>query len=149
MGTVLKGTRPDITPAQIISGIPIFATLLRAFGVYDLAPDQQNALSDATTWAMALIAGDAILRVGRNYAAAKTAFVGQPVPPQGDEIVDDEVVDLHPSDAGDVPPEMDLPPEALGKPTAVEPYSKPPLLPGEDVSVIGLNADDPPLRPAA
>jgi len=61
--------RPDITRAQIIAGIPILASLLRAFGVYDLSKEEQDALSDATTWAMALIAGDAVIRFGRNLAA--------------------------------------------------------------------------------
>jgi hypothetical protein len=35
---VSKPSRPDITPAQIVAGIPILAALLSAFGVYDLAP---------------------------------------------------------------------------------------------------------------
>jgi hypothetical protein len=71
-GTSLVGAspkRPDITPAQIVAGIPIIASLLRAFGVYDLSKEEQDALSDATTWAMALVGADALIRVGRNLAA--------------------------------------------------------------------------------
>ena len=71
-GSTLIGVspkRPDITPAQIIAGVPILASLLRAFGVYDLSKEEQDALSNATTWAMALIAGDAVIRFGRNLAA--------------------------------------------------------------------------------
>jgi hypothetical protein len=60
--------RPDITPAQLVAGIPILATLLRAFGVYDLTIEQQNALEDTVTWAIALLGADAIIRFGRNLA---------------------------------------------------------------------------------
>ena len=74
MSGLTKGPMPDITPPQIggmlIGGIPIIAELLRAFGVYDLGIEQQEALSNAVTWASvlggALIGGDAILRTGRN-----------------------------------------------------------------------------------
>lgn len=70
----IEGPRPDITPPQIvatvIAGIPIVASLLRAFGVYDLSIEQELALSDAVKWASVLagvlISGDAILRTGRN-----------------------------------------------------------------------------------
>lgn len=61
--------RPDITPAQLVAGIPILATLLRAFGVYDLNKEEQDALSDATVWAMALLGADAAIRFGRNLAS--------------------------------------------------------------------------------
>jgi hypothetical protein len=74
MAGLTAGPRPDITPPQIvamlISGIPILAELLRAFGVYDLGLEQQAALSNVVTWASvlggALIGGDALLRTGRN-----------------------------------------------------------------------------------
>jgi hypothetical protein len=60
--------------ATVVAGIPILAHLLAAFGVYDLSPQQQQALSDALTWsgvlAAALIAGDTGLRASRNLAAA-------------------------------------------------------------------------------
>jgi hypothetical protein len=73
------GTMPDITPPQIvalvIAGIPILATLLRAFGVFDLSLAEQQALSDTLTWAGVfagtLIGGDAILRTGRNVRKGK------------------------------------------------------------------------------
>jgi len=68
-GSTLIGVspkRPDLTPAQMIAGIPIIASLLRAFGVYDLSREEQDALSDATTWAMALLGADAAIRFGRN-----------------------------------------------------------------------------------
>jgi hypothetical protein len=69
-----QGPMPDITPPQIagliVGGIPILAELLRAFGIYDIGIAQQEALSNAVTWASvlggALIGSDAILRTGRN-----------------------------------------------------------------------------------
>jgi hypothetical protein len=68
---VLKGVRPDITPAQIVSGVPVLATLLASFGVWDPTPEQQDALQAAVGWAAALVLGDAGLRVGRSLASAK------------------------------------------------------------------------------
>jgi len=69
-----SGPRPDITPPQIVAmavaGIPIAAQLLRAFGIYDLSVEGEQALSNAVTWAGvlagSLIIGDAGLRTGRN-----------------------------------------------------------------------------------
>ena len=79
LGTLTSGSMPDITPPQFvamgIAGIPILAELLRAFGVYDLSLEQQEALQNAVTWAgvvaAALIGGDAILRTGRNARRGK------------------------------------------------------------------------------
>src|SRR4051812_11560040 len=76
---VLKGQRPDITPAQLaavlVAGVPVVATLLSAFGVADLSDAQQTALRDALTWAgvlaALLIGGDATLRTVRNVADAR------------------------------------------------------------------------------
>lgn len=64
---------PDFTLAQrwasAIVGIPVVATLLTAFGVYDLSADQQSALQDALQWAGVfagvLVAGDGVVRHGR------------------------------------------------------------------------------------
>lgn len=75
------GSLPDITPAHLlataVAGVPIVAHLLAAFGVYDLSPQQQQALTDALTWggvlAAALIAGDTGLRASRNLAARRGA----------------------------------------------------------------------------
>lgn len=68
---VLNGDRPDITPAQIVSGIPILSSLLAAFGVWNPTPEQQDALVATVGWAAALVLGDAGLRVGRGIASAK------------------------------------------------------------------------------
>lgn len=60
--------RPDITPAQIVAGVPVLANLLAAFGVYSLSAGQQAALQDTLGWALALLGADALIRVGRNLA---------------------------------------------------------------------------------
>lgn len=58
--------RPDITPAQIVAGVPVLANLLAAFGVFTMTAAQQAALQDTLGWALALIGADAIIRVGRS-----------------------------------------------------------------------------------
>jgi hypothetical protein len=101
MSTVFSGQRPDITPAQvmgvIIGGVPVAAALLRAFGVYDASPQQEQALMDAVPWAAAiaglLFASDAGVRAARNAAAAKceAAAFASPVQPHAHEPgLDDE-----------------------------------------------------------
>jgi hypothetical protein len=80
---LVSGPRPDITPPQgvamVIAGIPILAELLRAFGIYDLDGDEQEALSNAVTWASvfasALIGGDAVVRTGRNVRQGRVESV--------------------------------------------------------------------------
>jgi hypothetical protein len=79
MSSILRGNRPDLTPAQVVgvlaAGIPILANLLHAFGVYDVSPEQQQALQDAVTWggvlAGVLFAADAGLRASRNAADSR------------------------------------------------------------------------------
>jgi hypothetical protein len=66
-----EGNRPDITPAQIVSAVPILCSLLAAFGVWTPTPDQKDALEATVGWAAALVLGDAGLRVGRGLASAK------------------------------------------------------------------------------
>jgi hypothetical protein len=76
MKSVFQGQRPDLTPAQavglLVAGVPVLASLLRAFGVYDIGPAQEEALRNAVTWACAfaglLLASDAGLRAARNAA---------------------------------------------------------------------------------
>jgi hypothetical protein len=76
---IIRGQRPDLTPAQAIGvavgGVPVVASLLRAFGVYDAGPEQQQALQDALSWGVAaaglLFASDAGLRAARNIADAR------------------------------------------------------------------------------
>jgi hypothetical protein len=91
MTSILRGPRPDITPAQIVgvlvAGVPAIAGLLHAFGVYEPTPDQQQALQDAIVWcgvtAGALFASDAGVRAARNAADARrdVAALGAPGTP--------------------------------------------------------------------
>lgn len=100
---LVKGNMPDITPPQciaaVVAGIPIIAELLRAFGVYDLSKEQQDALSNAVTWAGvfagALIGGDAILRTGRNLrkGEVEAALVSGPNVNPDNAVVDGTVVE--------------------------------------------------------
>jgi hypothetical protein len=101
MKQYFEGPRPDITPPQltatIVAGIPILASLLSAFGLYDLTPAQQEAMSDAVTWAgvlgAALIGGDAALRTARNRRKATVeAVLAEGGEGESLEIVDRRVV---------------------------------------------------------
>lgn len=85
---IFRGLRPDITPAQIIAGIPIIAELLHSFNLYTLTAPQQDSLSKAVTWGFVLIGGDAAIRIGRNVAAARNpGIVAPPIDyPTPDEI---------------------------------------------------------------
>lgn len=71
MSGVLNGRRPDITPAQVISGIPVICALLASFGLWDPTAEQQNALEVAVGWAAALVLGDAGLRAARGFSIAR------------------------------------------------------------------------------
>jgi hypothetical protein len=71
MQGLLKGNRPDLTPAQLVGIVPVLAALLSAFGVYDLNPSQQKALEDAIQYGLVLVAGDAALRIGRSVSDSK------------------------------------------------------------------------------
>ena len=88
------GLRPDVTPAQLVAvllaGVPIVASLLCAFGVYEQSKDQQQALRDAGQWgsiaALGLFVSDAGLRAARNHADAKVqaaSLTPVPAPAQG------------------------------------------------------------------
>jgi hypothetical protein len=100
MTNVLRGKQPDITPAQlvgvVVAGVPVVATLLRAFGVYDVTPDQQHALQDTVTWGGVLggvlFASDAGLRAARNHADARrhAAALSAPTEPHALAEVDPE-----------------------------------------------------------
>lgn len=84
MAGLVTGKTPDITPAQIISGIPIIANLLNVFGVYSLTVAQTDALEKVGIWAIALIFGDAAVRFGRNLGSNVNT----------DTITDEEILDL-------------------------------------------------------
>jgi hypothetical protein len=89
MASIFSGTRPDLTPAQVVgllvAGVPILANILRAFGVYEVSHEQQQALQDTLTWggvmAGALFAADAGVRAARNAADAKRDAAALSTPP--------------------------------------------------------------------
>lgn len=68
---LIGGHRPDLTPAQLIAGIPILAELLHSFGVYDLSQAQQDSLGKTVTFCFGLLGADAVVRVGRNLKDAR------------------------------------------------------------------------------
>lgn len=84
MAGIVTGQRPDITPIQIISGIPLLANLLNVFGVYSLTPEQTDSLEKFGIWAIALIFGDAAIRIGRNLGNTSNAT----------DITDEEILDF-------------------------------------------------------
>ena len=63
---LFTGSRPDITPAQMIAGIPLVANFLATYGVWSPNPEQQGSLSDLLVWGFALLGADAAIRIGRN-----------------------------------------------------------------------------------
>jgi len=69
--------RPDLTPAQLLSGIPVLAEFLHAFGVYDLSQAQTHALYAVIAWGAVLVFGDAWLRGKRNEAHAAVEVARQ------------------------------------------------------------------------
>jgi hypothetical protein len=97
MGSSVSGKRPDITKAQLVGAVvgivPVLAGLLRAFGVYDMNEEQQQALQEAMTSAAViaglLFASDAGIRVARNHADAKRGAVtpAMEAPPDLDDPV--------------------------------------------------------------
>jgi hypothetical protein len=117
--SLTSGPMPDITPPQIggllVGGIPIFAELLRAFGVYDLGPQQQEALSNAVTWASvlggALIGGDAILRVGRNLRRGRVEAASVEA-----QLVDPSMKPMIPPEKGSTVTGFETPPTVTPQP---------------------------------
>lgn len=71
--------RPAVTIPQLIAGIPLIANLLAAWGVFTPTASEQSTLTDLLLWAGALIAGDAVIRVGRNIGDGLKAKHAPPV----------------------------------------------------------------------
>jgi len=67
----LRGRRPDLTPAQLLATVPLVVALLVVVDVFDLAADERDALKWALVWAVALLAADTLLRIGRNIALGR------------------------------------------------------------------------------
>ena|SRR5829696_2732104 len=96
MFSVFSGQRPDITPAMLVAIIGALVQLLRAFGVYDVTPEQQEALNVATGLLATIVLGDTVNRVARNHADAKrdAAALSSDAEPHDtmlDDIADDEL----------------------------------------------------------
>lgn len=67
--TLTSGLKtPDITPAQVGTLIAAIAQFGNAFGIYHLNAAQQDSLTKATIALIAVVGGDAIIRLGRNLA---------------------------------------------------------------------------------
>lgn len=130
MTSIFRGPRPDLTPAQVVgvlvAGIPVIATLLRSFGVYDVSPEQQEALEKAVIWAGVvaglLFASDAGVRAARNAADAKreAAALSSPATPHAhaDEIEaldGDQIDDYDSMDALIAGPESGAVPDGPGE----------------------------------
>jgi hypothetical protein len=132
MLNAVRGQKPDLTPAQIVAGIPIICNLLAAFNVYHVTPAQEDALTNAGTWAIALVAGDALIRIGRNHAAAKVSAaavsnegqppVGPPAAGMGTMAAVEQSPDLDTSQ----PPLSEAELQAEGLPTDAEEAAAPP-----------------------
>jgi hypothetical protein len=96
MLNTLRGPRPDITPAQVTAIVAAAAQFLRAFGIYDITPEQQEALNVASGLLLAVVIGDVGIRAARNSADAKrdAAALAAPVAPPADAPVGPELAAL-------------------------------------------------------
>jgi hypothetical protein len=72
--------RPSITPIQIISGVPLLANLLAAWGIFAPTQAQQDSLTNLIPWAIGLVAADAIVRSARNIGDGMKAKSAPPPP---------------------------------------------------------------------
>ena len=76
---------------MLLAGVPVIATLLHVFGVYDMTTEQQAALTKTLEWAGVLAVGlfgaDAGLRAARSHATAKVQAAAQAptLPPDPEE----------------------------------------------------------------
>jgi hypothetical protein len=114
MRSAFTGQRPDVTPAQlvglIVAGVPVLATLLRAFGVFDLSTEQEDALTNAVGWACGfgavLLASDAGLRAARNAADSRrdAAALSSPAMPHAEPAM----VEASPDDVDRLEDELQL-----------------------------------------
>lgn len=68
---VVKGSRPDITAAQIVAAAFAAAYPVCVFFGVDMSPEQREALEEIKWVALGLFGADAALRVGRNMGDAK------------------------------------------------------------------------------
>ncbi len=62
---------PEITTAQYVALVPVLANLLHAFGVFSLSQEEQDALTEALNYSLALLGADAVIRVGRSVGIGR------------------------------------------------------------------------------
>ena len=126
---IFRGPRPDITPAQIIGGIPVVAEGLHTFGIYTLSAAQQASLTKAVAYGLALVVGDAAVRIGRNVkdGRVEAAALSAPVAPHDavtppapvddlDEVLDDDLVVDELETDDELPEPVDAAPAAERQP---------------------------------
>jgi len=73
---VLRGDRPDLTPAQLAGAVPVLANLANAFGVFHLSVQQTDSLQQTILYASTLVVADAAVRFARNAKDAKVEAAG-------------------------------------------------------------------------
>ncbi len=88
----MKLSTPSLTPAQLLGLIPVLATLLTAFGVYDLSQEQTEALEKATIAVIGLFGADALIRHSRAKHLGARIPADAPLDDPDDEGVTDEVL---------------------------------------------------------
>jgi hypothetical protein len=123
--SIVSGRQPDVTPAQIISAVPVVAGLAAGVGAWDPTAEQSRIVRGAMLWASALVVADALLRVGRGAAARPPAVS----PPPADILGHPDAVA-----SGTLGPPVEPGEEALVADAATEPYDDGDLepLPGVD-----------------
>lgn len=86
--------RPAITLPQVVALIPVLLNALAAYGIFTPSTAQASALRDLLLATVALIGGDALIRVGRNVADGIKAR--KPAPPTGMAIASPPPIALGP-----------------------------------------------------
>lgn len=96
--------RPAITLPQVVALIPVLLNALAAYGIFTPSTAQASALRDLLLATVALIGGDALIRVGRNVADGIKARkpvpqpTGMAIPSPPPIAVGPPVVRLHATD---------------------------------------------------
>jgi hypothetical protein len=86
--------RPAITLPQVVALIPVLLNALAAYGIFTPSTAQASALRDLLLATVALIGGDALIRVGRNVADGIKAR--KPAAPTGMAIASPLALDIGP-----------------------------------------------------
>jgi hypothetical protein len=130
--SIVSGRQPDVTPAQMISAVPVLAGLAAGVGAWDPTPEQSRIVRGAMVWASALVVADALLRVGRGAAAR---------PPSAAPAPSD--IMSHPDAAAStaVGPPVEPGEETLVVDAATEPYEESELEPLQSVDEFAAFAD--------